>query len=154
MNKNKLLLNPGPTNTIKEVKDAQTTWSDVCHRTDEFLYLLNETKRKLLKRFDSQASFDDWNVTIMGGSGTIALESLISSLLRGVTIINAGKYGQRAIDIAKTYNIGFHEVCCSNIDDLAHNDDIKSLYFVENETTTGETFKMSKKIDLYPNARL
>ena len=154
MNKNKLLLNPGPTNTIKEVKDAQTTWSDVCHRTDEFLYLLNETKRKLLKRFDSQASFDDWNVTIMGGSGTIALESLISSLLRGVTIINAGKYGQRAIDIAKTYNIGFHEVCCSNIDDLAHNDDIKSLYFVENETTTGETFKLSKIIDLYPNARL
>ena len=71
MNKNKLLLNPGPTNTIKEVKDAQTTWSDVCHRTDEFLYLLNVTKRKLLERFDSQASFDDWNVTIMGGSGTI-----------------------------------------------------------------------------------
>jgi aspartate aminotransferase-like enzyme len=153
MSENYLLLNPGPTNTLKEVKDAQTLWSDVCHRTDSFLQLLNETKRKLLKRFDSQTSFDDWGVAIMGGSGTIAMESLISSLLWDVTIVNAGKYGQRAADIARVYDIGFREICCDNIEQLTMNPYIRNLYFVENETTTGETFELDKMIGLFPNAR-
>ena len=47
----KILLNPGPTNTSEEVKDSQHRWSDVCHRTDEFVELLIDTKEKILKRF-------------------------------------------------------------------------------------------------------
>jgi aspartate aminotransferase-like enzyme len=50
----KILLNPGPTNTSEEVKDSQHRWSDVCHRTDEFVELLIDTKEKILKK-DSQA---------------------------------------------------------------------------------------------------
>ena len=47
----KLLLNPGPTNTRFRTKLAQWFGSDVCHRTNDFHNILNETKDLLLKGF-------------------------------------------------------------------------------------------------------
>ena len=144
---NKLLLNPGPTNTRFRTKLAQWIGSDVCHRTEDFYDLLNETKKLLTK------DFNEFNVAIIGGSGTAAMESMISSLLsEKVLVVNAGIYGQRAIDMMRIYNIPHAEIKCNSIEDLKRNDEYKNVYFVENETTTGEKFDIDKMSTLYPNA--
>lgn len=144
----KLLLNPGPTNTRFRTKLAQWFGSDVCHRTDEFSKILEETKKLLLKDFKNHS------IAIMAGSGTTAMEAMICSLVRTTTIINAGVYGQRAIDMMKQYKIPYKEIKCSNIDELKENKKVKNLYFVENETTTGEKFDIHQISKLYPNANL
>ena len=144
----KLLLNPGPTNTRFRTKLAQWFGSDVCHRTDEFDKILSDTKSILLK------GFKNYYAAIIGGSGTTAMEAMISSLADNITVINAGIYGQRAIDMMDIYDIKYKEIKCTSINDLKSNKKIKNLYFVENETTTGEKFDVNKISKLYPNARL
>lgn len=144
-----ILLNPGPTNTRFLTKIAQWFGSDVCHRTPEFSKILQETKEMLSVGFPSK------HVAIMGGSGTAAMESMISSLIKkDIVVINAGIYGQRAVDMMKNYKIKYKEIKCNNITDLKHNKSIKAIYFVENETTTGEHFDVNKMASLYPNAKL
>ena len=148
---NKFLLNPGPTNTRFRTKYAQWKGSDVCHRTPEFYEILDETKNLLLDRFESDGNF---KIALMGGSGTTAMEAMISSLVdKKIIVINAGIYGQRAIDMMKIYGIKYTEVKCKNIDDLKPNKRYKNIYFVENETTTGEEFNVDKMSKLYPNAK-
>ena len=75
--------------------------SDQCHREGEFKNTLLEVQQKLL----SISKFGD-NIAIIAGSGTAAMEAMISSLCpKNTLIINAGKYGSRAIDIFKVFNI-------------------------------------------------
>jgi 2-aminoethylphosphonate-pyruvate transaminase len=151
---NNILLNPGPTNTLECVKTAQTNSSDVCHRTEEFTELLAKTKKNLLNRFSPLASFEEWDVAIFGGSGTAAMESLISSLLSEATVIVAGKYGQRAVDIMSLHKIKTKKIYCEIKEELDRLDDRLNLYFVENETTTGEKFDLESISQLFPKSRL
>ena len=147
------LLNPGPTNTLDCVKEAQSKGSDVCHRTEEFITLLLETKKNLLNRFSPVATFEEWDIAIFGGSGTAAMESLISSLLSKAVVIIAGKYGQRAADIMHMCKIKIDKVYCNIKDDLSGSKKKSNLYFVENETTTGEKFDLDAIKTLYSNSR-
>ena len=142
---NKFLLN-----TRFRTKYAQWKGSDVCHRTPEFYEVLDNTKNLLLDRFESNGNF---KVALIGGSGTTAMESMISSLInKKIIVINAGIYGQRAIDMIKLYGITYTEIKCKNITELKINKAFKNIYFVENETTTGEEFSVEKMSKLYPNA--
>ena len=68
-----VLLNPGPTNTRFRTKYAQWISSDVCHRTEDFMALLGETKNLLLNDFTNH------NIAILAGSGTTAMEAMICS---------------------------------------------------------------------------
>jgi len=145
---NKILLNPGPTNTRFRTKFQQWIGSDVCHRTDEFYDILDETKELLLRGFDGHS------IAILAGSGTTAMEAMICSLVESATVINAGVYGQRAVDMMKAYKIKHKQVICNNIEELKVDKRCKNLYFVENETTTGEKFDVKKMAKLYPNANL
>jgi len=153
-----ILLNPGPTNTLDSVKNIQTKYSDTCHRTEEFLDLLVETKINLLRRFSLDASFDSWNVSIFGGSGTAAMEALISSLLSKTNIIIAGEYGKRAAEMMSLYNIEtkkYFPKTESDILKINYNTWFSSnLYFVENETTTGEKFSLDAVTKVFPKSRL
>ena len=148
----KLLLNPGPTNTTFKTKVAQWLGSDVCHRTEEFSSLLKNVKIRLLERFGDVG----FNASLLGGSGPLGLEAMITSLFPRETIhiINAGIYGARAIKICQTYNLNYIEVSANNIDSLAADTSVKNLFFVENETTTGEKFCPYIMRNLFPNARL
>ncbi len=154
---NNLLLNPGPTNTLSEVKESQSQHSDVCHRTEDFMFILNETKNLLLSRFSEKATLKDWNVSIFGGSGTAAMEALISSLLDNTNIIISGKYGLRAKEMMDFYSIESISSMAQDSSDLAK---LKlsmisnKLYFVENETTTGEKFCLEDICHYFPKKRL
>ncbi len=138
--KGKILLNPGPTNTRYSTKLAQMTGSDVCHRTEEFYSILEETKRLLLKRFtgiaDSIMAEKDWHVAIIGGSGTTAMEAMIAGLAlnnSNVTVINAGTYGKRISEILNVYDIKHEVVSANNQDELSPRKEKGQLFFVENE---------------------
>jgi 2-aminoethylphosphonate-pyruvate transaminase len=142
-----MLLNPGPTNTRERTKYAQHRGSDVCHRTEDFKSVLEETKELLLDRFEDKS----FNVALLGGSGTVGMEAMISSLVEDdIVVINAGVYGQRAIDMLKVYNVNHTEI---DANQLERNENYKCVYFVENETTTGEHFPIDRMAKLYPNAK-
>ena len=146
----KILLNPGPTNTRFITKLNQWIGSDVCHRTEEFQKVLSSVQSLLLKKFGDTTK----RIAIMGGSGTTSMESMIASLAPpGITIVNAGAYGARAIDIAKTYSINYREVECGDIDELKQDPAAEYVYFVENETSTGEKFSVGRMAELYPHAK-
>ena len=147
---NNILLNPGPTNTRETTKLAQYNGSDVCHRTHDFQNILQETKSLLVDRFGNET----FNVALLGGSGTVGIEAMISSLVEdNIVVINAGIYGQRAIDIMKVYGINYIEEAVNNVSELQPNEKYTHVYFVENETTTGEHFPLKEMSTLYPNAK-
>ena len=147
-----ILLNPGPTNTADNTKVAQSLGSDVCHRTEDFRNLLTKTKHRLLEVYGDISNSE---IALMGGSGTTALESMITSLVPPKTnVIVAGAYGERAAEIMRIFNIEHKIIQCKSVDELPGSSKVKSLYFVENETTTGESFPISRIINLYPKAKL
>ena len=151
---NKILLNPGPTNTTTKTKMEQWIGSDVCHRTKDFTLLLENTKNLLLKEFGVNSTSDEWHVSILAGSGTTALESMISSLATSdFNIVDAGKYGLRARKIFEIYNIPHEKQISNDITDLVGNIGKSKIYFVENETSTGEKYDLPVMAERYPNAR-
>jgi 2-aminoethylphosphonate-pyruvate transaminase len=148
-----ILLNPGPTNTFKEVKDVQSENTDICHRTEDFLKKYENLKEKLIDLYNPDNK-SLWSVSILCGSGTAALEAMILSLVpENTTVIVAGKYGSRAVEILINNSIKHSVIEVNNIDELTIDTDIKNVYFVENETTTGEKFSIEKMSGLYPNAK-
>ena len=149
-----ILLNPGPTNTRFSVKLAQWLGSDVCHRTDEFSADLQETKRQILNIFSKKAKMEDWEVSIIAGSGTVAMEAMISSLVDpGISVLVAGKYGARALEIMSAYKILNQQLWDKTLFDIVADRSIDNLYFVENETSTGERFPIDYMSAKFPNAK-
>lgn len=145
-----ILLNPGPTNTRGITKVRQWAGSDVCHRTEKFQKILTSLKFSLLNRFGSK----DFNIAVLAGSGTAALDSMISSLgVDGMTFIDAGSYGSRACDIATTYGISHNRVISKTIEDLTFDERSELVYFVENETSTGEKYSIETMSKIFPNAK-
>jgi len=148
---NKILLNPGPTNTSVNTKIEQWKGTDQCHRELDFLTRLNGIQGALK---DHVFPRGQGQVAIMAGSGTTALQSMITSLLpNGATIIKAGSYGQRAIDIAITYKIDHSIIHSRTISDLVEDSSIEYVYFVENETSTAEQYNLKEMCEIYPNAK-
>ena len=118
----KILLNPGPTNTGFFTKLRQWLGSDVCHRTHQFQAEMKKLQKELIRMFDNSVDCSSVDIAIMGGSGTTALDSMISSLLpEGTAIIDAGKYGRRAVEICETYNIKHTIIKSSHVGDLQYN---------------------------------
>tara|TARA_R110001599_G_scaffold322116_1_gene533075 strand:+ start:339 stop:1331 length:993 start_codon:yes stop_codon:yes gene_type:complete len=146
---NKLLLNPGPTNTALMTKIKQFLGTDVCHREQSFKETLSDLKRLILNVGNING-----NVSILAGSGTTALEAMITSLCPPDTlVIDAGKYGSRAVKIFNTYNIDCKVLKSKTSEDLSVSRNIKWVYFVENETSTGENYSLDAMIEKFPNAK-
>lgn len=144
--KRNVLLNPGPATTTDTVKLAQVV-PDICPREKEFGDVMEYISHELTTIVGSA---EEYATVIFGGSGTAAVESVLTSVVphdKAVLIINNGAYGKRMCDIASRYRMSFIEfknspiepidleklesVIESNIKNLSH------LAFVHNETTTG-----------------
>ncbi len=151
--KKQILLNPGPTNILGGVKNIQTRYTEVCHRTDSFDKIYDNLKEKMLFHFAGENS-KKWKIAVLAGSGTTALEAMIVSLLPDNShIINAGKYGERALNILKSYRIPHTTTQVSNIYQVP-NTKHTSVYFVQNETTTGELFSLDEITKKNPLSKL
>jgi 2-aminoethylphosphonate-pyruvate transaminase len=100
-----LLMNPGPVTLTERVRHSLLQ-PDLCHRENEFFDLQDEVRSGLLTVYALHPS--EWAAALITGSGTAAVESMITSLLPAagrVLIIINGVYGERIQNICERYQI-------------------------------------------------
>jgi len=166
--KRNILLNPGPATTTDTVKISQVV-PDICPREKEFGDVMEFVSHELTTIV---ANVSEFSTILFGGSGTAAVESIITSVIpndKTILIVNNGSYGQRIIDMSKRYEIKHIEFKSSPIKPIdlkrlegviKSNSEISHLAVIHNETTTGllnnldQLGELSKKykIDLIVDA--
>ena len=105
-----ILLNPGPVSLSDTVRKA-AVGSDLCHREPEFFELQDELRQGLLDVYGCPA--DEWAPIPLGGSGTTALEAMLTSLVprdARLLVIENGVYGERIRRIAEIHGIEHHAI--------------------------------------------
>lgn len=160
--KRNILLNPGPATTTDSVKWAQVV-PDICPRESEFGDLLAYVSEQLTG-FVADPKL--YTAVLFGGSGTAAVESMLSSAIgeEAVVIVNNGAYGERMCDIAETYGIPYFEFVSSPTEpiDLAALKSfithcprkVSHLAVVHHETTSGLLNDIAAIGDLCRNYRI
>jgi len=143
--KRNVLLNPGPATTTDSVKYAQVV-PDICPREEEFGQCMQFISTELTKLV---ADPTDYTTVLFGGSGTAAVEAILSSVIGEDTllIVNNGAYGKRMCQIAAAYGIPYLEfkspldepIDLQKLEKLLQTapTKISHLAIVHNETTTG-----------------
>ena len=141
-----ILLNPGPVNLSDRVRKALLN-PDLCHREVEFSQLQTRIRQQLLQVYNLPP--EDWAAVLLTGSGTAAMEAVVSSLIPRngkLLVIENGIYGERIAKIAQIHGIEHlklhhfwgEEIKLSELGKLlAQNPDISHLAVVHHETTTG-----------------
>ena len=141
----KILLNPGPVTTSDGVKKALIV-PDICHREKEFSQLIQKIREGLKRIVHAGNQF---TTVLFASSGTGAVEATISSVIphgKKLAVISNGSYGERIIDIAKTYNIECIPIFSPYNESLSlekisstleKNPEIASVAMVHHETSTG-----------------
>lgn len=139
-----ILLNPGPVNVSPRVQQALLR-GDLCHREEEFSDLLADIRAKLLRAFAP----DGYTAVPLSGSGTSAVEAMVSSALpegRKLLVINNGVYGERMKRMAEAHRIPVVELRygwterpdLAQVEDALRGDPaIGAVALVHHETTTG-----------------
>jgi 2-aminoethylphosphonate-pyruvate transaminase len=160
--KNYKMFVAGPVNVSNKVKKS-LVYSEIGHRESEFLSLFKEIKEKLLYVFGVSKFKDEYSTVIIGGSGTSATETLLSSVLhddKKTLIVINGAFGERISEICNIYKIP--TICLDygwngypNLKEiekkLIENKNIEAVAMVLMETSTGalnpihETGKLCKK---------
>lgn len=141
-----ILLNPGPVSLSERVRRA-TLSRDLCHREPEFLELQDHIRKALLAVYGLDVR--RWTAILLAGSGTAAMEAMISTLLPAdarLMVIENGVYGERLSAIAQILAIdcrALHFEWGEQIDTgklattLDNEPGITHLAVVHHETTTG-----------------
>jgi 2-aminoethylphosphonate-pyruvate transaminase len=141
-----ILLNPGPVVLSKRVREAMLQ-PDLCHREAEFAELQNAIRNDLLEVYPLDTQ--NWAAILMTGSGTAAMEAMMTSLIPDhgkVLIIENGVYGERLTKIAEIHQINhmtLHHEWGDEIDlkiledELQYHEEISHVAVVHHETTTG-----------------
>jgi 2-aminoethylphosphonate-pyruvate transaminase len=87
-----VLFNPGPVNLDPAIKDNLFN-VELCHREPEFDRLAASIRRRLLAAIGFPSGFE---LSLMHGSGTLAVDAALASLVRGrVLVVHNGLYCQR-----------------------------------------------------------
>lgn len=143
--KRNILLTPGPLTTTDTVKWSQLV-PDICPREAEFGEIMLDISTELIRLV---ADPDHYQTVLFGGSGTAAVESMISSVAgnEAMVIINNGAYGKRMCEIAEVYGIDYLEfrspyddaIDLAELEKFIKSSDrvISHLAMVHHETTTG-----------------
>ncbi|HXY25941.1 MAG TPA: 2-aminoethylphosphonate--pyruvate transaminase [Candidatus Acidoferrum sp.] len=145
MRREKLLFTPGPLSTSESVKRAMMR--DLGSRDGEFIEVVRNIRRRLLQIGGVENR--GYEAILMQGSGTFAIESVISSVIprdgKLLVLIN-GAYGRRMAQIAKTLAIKTETVVvpeslpidvCQAEAMLVRDPGITHVGVIHCETTTG-----------------
>lgn len=158
-----ILLNPGPVTLSQRVRESLLK-PDLCHREPEFATLQQSIRERLLMVYGLDGA--NWASILMTGSGTAAVEAMISSLVpRGGTLLVAenGVYGERIRNIAERHGIDTLPVVSDwqgSIDvgavreALQQNPRITHVAAVHHETTTGRLNDLSALASACREARV
>ncbi len=140
-----ILLNPGPVSLSEKVRKAAVS-IDLCHRESEFSALQDRLRTGLIDVYGLQPS--QWTAILLGGSGTMALEAMLCSLLprdARLLVLENGVYGERISRIAEIHGIEYQAVAHQWVDaididrvtQLLADGEFSHLAVVQHETTTG-----------------
>ena len=159
--KRNILLNPGPATTTNSVKLAQLV-PDICPREKEFGVIINKIINDLTA---FAANNKKYTTVLINGSGTAAIESILTSVVhrdRKILIVNNGSYGMRMCQIAERYKINFIEFNGSKVSPLnihqlesildSESNNLSHIALVHNETSTGllnDIYKIGKLAKKY-----
>jgi aspartate aminotransferase-like enzyme len=147
-----LVMLPGPTNVPGRVMNAMLS-PIINHRSDDFRRLYRDVVEKTQRVF--QTSND---VVVLTASGTGAVEASVTNLVKkgnNIVIPVNGEFGGRLADLIENWggnsiriNSKFGEnPPFEQIEDAFEaNKDIKALYAVYNETSTGTTLRYLEKL--------
>ncbi len=144
--KRNILLNPGPATTTDSVKYAQVV-PDICPREIEFGELMRSISHDLTAIVGNP---EDYVTILFGGSGTAAVESMLTSVVGNngkVLIINNGAYGKRQTQIADAFGLDYVEFNSSPLEPIdfdllekeisKYQDTLTHISMVHHETTSG-----------------
>ena len=140
-----ILLNPGPVSLSEGVRRAATE-VDLCHRESEFFDLQDNLRSALPAIYGLDPEL--WSAVLLGGSGTTAMEAMVSSLVpkdANALIIENGVYGERFRKLCEIHQIT-HEMVhgewtdewdVAEIDQRIAQGGYSHVLAVHHETTTG-----------------
>jgi len=147
-----LVMLPGPTNVPDRVMNAMLTHI-INHRSDDFRRLYKTIVEKTQRVFQTQN-----DIILLTTSGTGAVEASVINIIRkndkAIIPVN-GEFGTRLADLIDSW--GGHAIRVtapfgqnpqySEIEDaFDRNKDIKAVYAVYNETSTGTTLRYMDKL--------
>lgn len=142
-----VLLNPGPVTLSRRVREALAGGPDLCHREPEFSTLLASIRARLLAAYDLDPT--RWEAILLTGSGTAAVEAMITSLVPRdghLLVASNGVYGERMALMAKLHGIRCTEIAAGWLEPAAREQvsnqledtqGVTHLAVVHHETTTG-----------------
>lgn len=142
----KVLLNPGPVNLDARVRDALLV-EDMCHREPDAYALLGGVRRLVTKLSGGTGTHAS---VALSGSGTSAIEAMISSVVPGtgrLLVLSNGHFGERLASIAAIHGVpsATWEQGWGNAFDLdgierrlMAEPDITHVAVVHHETSTGQ----------------
>ena len=147
-----ILLNPGPVSLSEGVRRAVAR-VDLCHREPEFFDLQDQLIKGLLDIYQCDPA--EWSAVLLGGSGTSAMEAMLTSLLPRDTqllVLENGVYGERLSKLASIYGISYQvlHVPWGDATDLGAlaewlaSGKITHVAAVHHETTTGRLNKIDE----------
>lgn len=152
-----LLLNPGPVTLSERVRNAMLR-PDLCHREQEFSTLQSAIGSKLLRLYDLDP--DIWAAVLLTGSGTAAVEAMITSLVPAtgkLLVLENGVYGERMSQIARQSHIDTMALSAAwgePIDNtkikhtLSRDPAVTHVAVVHHETTTGRLNDLRELSDI------
>jgi 2-aminoethylphosphonate-pyruvate transaminase len=109
----KPLFTPGPLTTSATVKQAMLR--DLGSRDHQFIRVIEDIRNGLLNLAGTSKA-EGWEAIPIQGSGTFAIESVISSITppggRWLVVIN-GAYGERILDIIERHGIDAEAIRCA-----------------------------------------
>jgi 2-aminoethylphosphonate-pyruvate transaminase len=147
-----ILLNPGPVSISDGVRKAAVS-DDLCHREPEYFALQDRVRSGLLGVYGRDSG--EWTCVLLGGSGTTALEAMLSSLLprdARLLVIENGVYGERISRIAKIHGVEFQAIKhdwteaidFERVAEALTKGDFTQVAAVHHETTTGRLNDISR----------
>ena len=144
--KRNVLLNPGPATTTDTVKYAQVV-PDICPREKEFGDIMKQMGKDLVKIV--HGDLDKFTAVLFTGSGTINIDSTVSSLVpegKKILVVNNGAYSGRGAEVAEYYHMDHVNLKLSitepadpsKVEEAINADkDIAVVYCCHHETGTG-----------------
>jgi 2-aminoethylphosphonate-pyruvate transaminase len=141
----RVLLNPGPTVVSDRIHRA-VAGPDLCHREPEYTDMFRRIREKL---FRVSGVGSDWELALIAGSGTAAMEAMTGASTRAgrrLIVCRNGVYGDRLATIAGRMGIEVVSVVASQIEPiepaavaaaLDADPSIDAVAVVHHETTTG-----------------
>lgn len=145
MDREWILLNPGPANTTASVRQA-LVMPDLCHREPECFEMIRRCRERLVTLAGAGPT---WAAVLFAGSGTAAVEATVCSVVPpdgGLLVADNGVYGDRIAKIARAHGITaevleydiWTAVDPGDVDRvLGERPELSHVAVVHHETTTG-----------------